>query len=58
MTEGDVEILGRRLMNELGIQPWPILWERGESLKEYLKMVMMPANVPTEQWLTARASVR
>nr|CAD1821644.1 unnamed protein product [Ananas comosus var. bracteatus] len=50
MTEGDIEFLGRRLVNELGIQPWPRPWERRKILKNHLRTVKVPANVPVDEW--------
>nr|CAD1835603.1 unnamed protein product [Ananas comosus var. bracteatus] len=51
MTKGDnIEFLGRRLVNELGILPWPRPWERRKILKNHLRTVKVPANVPVDQW--------
>nr|CAD1821543.1 unnamed protein product [Ananas comosus var. bracteatus] len=58
MPEGDIEFLGRRLINELGIQPWPRPWERREILREHLRTVKVPANVLVDQWHTAKASTK
>nr|CAD1831759.1 unnamed protein product [Ananas comosus var. bracteatus] len=45
MTEGDIEFLGRKLVYELDIQPWLRPWEGKEILREYLRIVKVPANV-------------
>nr|CAD1831765.1 unnamed protein product [Ananas comosus var. bracteatus] len=45
MTEGDIEFLGRKLVYELDIQPCPRPWEGKEILREYLRIVKVPANV-------------
>nr|CAD1817785.1 unnamed protein product [Ananas comosus var. bracteatus] len=58
MTEGDIEFLGRWLVNELGIQPWPRPWKRREILRDHLRTVKVPSNVPVDQWYKAKVLVK
>nr|CAD1831652.1 unnamed protein product [Ananas comosus var. bracteatus] len=58
MIEWDIEFLGRRLINELGIQPWPRPWESREILREHLRTIKVLSNVPVDQWHKAKVSAK
>ncbi len=49
MSEGKIDVLGFRMIKELVIQLWPKPLRQRKILREHLRMVKPPANVPVDK---------
>nr|CAD1823403.1 unnamed protein product [Ananas comosus var. bracteatus] len=58
VSENEVEMLGWKIVNGLGIHLCPILWQRREIFKKHLRIVKTLTNMPVNKWQVAKGQAK